>query len=277
MSTTHLLAADKQKTPLSGTGISSRCHTPYGALPCHDGPVVAYCGEPRDSGMDRYHLGNGHRVYNPVLMRFQSSDGLSPFGKGGINAYGYCAGDPVNYSDPRGRSRNGTGTAPRTWLLGLTVPDKDAFAKGAMVAASANTAIGAVARTFVEAVNRETTPVGQYVEKSKEWRTANTLLLYSGGTGIVLHLLESGPTNFTPVEFGMTAAGASGAFMLYRPALVDAVKKVGTDYTLWPKVLARTAYEVSGAGLAVEWLSGIGQNFREGYQVIPGDDLQEIG
>ena len=36
-------------------------------------------------------------------MRFNSPDTLSPFGKGGINAYAYCAGDPVNRSDPSGR------------------------------------------------------------------------------------------------------------------------------------------------------------------------------
>jgi hypothetical protein len=35
-------------------------------------------------------------------MRFHAPDTLSPFGKGGINAYMYCAGDPVNHSDPSG-------------------------------------------------------------------------------------------------------------------------------------------------------------------------------
>ncbi|MFA1026632.1 MULTISPECIES: RHS repeat-associated core domain-containing protein [Pseudomonas syringae group] len=48
-------------------------------------------------------MGNGYRAYNPVLMRFNSPDSLSPFGKGGLNAYAYCAGDPVNRSDPDGR------------------------------------------------------------------------------------------------------------------------------------------------------------------------------
>ncbi|KPY35049.1 Uncharacterized protein ALO52_00166 [Pseudomonas syringae pv. primulae] len=35
-------------------------------------------------------------------MRFNGTDDLSPFGKGGLNAYAYCAGDPVNRSDPSG-------------------------------------------------------------------------------------------------------------------------------------------------------------------------------
>ncbi|GLO10669.1 hypothetical protein PPUJ20005_46380 [Pseudomonas putida] len=39
-------------------------------------------------------------------MRFYSADSWSPFGKGGINAYGYGAGDPVNGTDPTGHMFN---------------------------------------------------------------------------------------------------------------------------------------------------------------------------
>jgi RHS repeat-associated protein len=49
-----------------------------------------------------YFLGNGYRVYNPRLMRFHSPDSWSPFGAGGLNAYMYCLGNPVNASDPTG-------------------------------------------------------------------------------------------------------------------------------------------------------------------------------
>lgn len=35
-------------------------------------------------------------------MCFQSPDSQSPFGAGGLNCYAYCAGDPVNFSDPSG-------------------------------------------------------------------------------------------------------------------------------------------------------------------------------
>jgi len=37
-------------------------------------------------------------------MRFTSPDGLSPFGKGGRNAYAYCEADPMNNVDPSGHS-----------------------------------------------------------------------------------------------------------------------------------------------------------------------------
>lgn len=49
-----------------------------------------------------YHLGNGYRAYSPALARFTSPDFLSPFGRGGINTYAYCNGDPVNRIDPLG-------------------------------------------------------------------------------------------------------------------------------------------------------------------------------
>jgi RHS repeat-associated protein len=52
-----------------------------------------------------YLLGNGLRAYSPALMRFYSPDTLSPFGKGGLNAYAYCHGDPVNNVDPSGQFR----------------------------------------------------------------------------------------------------------------------------------------------------------------------------
>lgn len=54
--------------------------------------------------MGLYLLGNGVRAYSPQLMRFCSTDALSPFHRGGLNAYAYCLGDPVNRNDPSGRT-----------------------------------------------------------------------------------------------------------------------------------------------------------------------------
>jgi len=39
-----------------------------------------------------------------MLMRFLSPDDWSPFAQGGLNCYAYCQGDPVNKSDPTGRT-----------------------------------------------------------------------------------------------------------------------------------------------------------------------------
>ncbi|MBH3387410.1 MULTISPECIES: RHS repeat-associated core domain-containing protein [Pseudomonas] len=67
--------------------------------------ALGYAGERIDRISGCYPLGAGRRSYSPVLMRFTSSDALSPFGDGGGNGYAYCSGDPVNYNDPTGKTR----------------------------------------------------------------------------------------------------------------------------------------------------------------------------
>ncbi|MDH0357055.1 RHS repeat-associated core domain-containing protein [Morganella sp. GD04133] len=82
--------------------------SPYGS----GNPVdllPGFNGERCDPVSGSYHLGNGYRAYNPVLMRFNCPDSLSPFGEGGINPYAYCAGDPVNFTDPSGHMSVGAG------------------------------------------------------------------------------------------------------------------------------------------------------------------------
>ena len=64
---------------------------------------LGFNGEFKEARTHWYLLGNGHRAYNPVLMRFHSPDKLSPFAAGGLNAYTYCVADPVNHRDPTGR------------------------------------------------------------------------------------------------------------------------------------------------------------------------------
>ncbi|PYC39145.1 hypothetical protein DMX05_17170 [Pseudomonas soli] len=63
---------------------------------------VAFNGECAEPLTGNYLLGNGNRNYSPVLMRFHSADPFSPFGQGGLNAYAYCLGDPINNIDPSG-------------------------------------------------------------------------------------------------------------------------------------------------------------------------------
>lgn len=64
--------------------------------------TLGFTGERTGVVTGHYLLGNGHRAFNPVLMRFNSADALSPFGRGGLNSYAYCAGDPVNRVDTAG-------------------------------------------------------------------------------------------------------------------------------------------------------------------------------
>ena len=81
--------------------ISTAIFTVYGFGP-HAEPTLSFTGERRDAISQGFLLGNGQRLYRPGLMRFCSADSLSPFGKGGLNAYAYCQGDPVNYFDRSG-------------------------------------------------------------------------------------------------------------------------------------------------------------------------------
>jgi len=103
-SSTALLATDQQRSVLhqvTGNQQTSRAYTVYGFSPAHLN-LPGFNGAQRDTITGHYLLGNGYRAFNPVLMRFNSADSLSPFGEGGLNAYAYCVGDPVNRVDPTG-------------------------------------------------------------------------------------------------------------------------------------------------------------------------------
>ncbi|MDE9553219.1 RHS repeat-associated core domain-containing protein [Xenorhabdus bovienii] len=77
-------------------------YSPWGSIAESEIVGPRFNGEHWDASSSRYLLGNGYRGYSPELMRFTAPDSWSPFGAGGINAYTYCDGDPVNLSDPSG-------------------------------------------------------------------------------------------------------------------------------------------------------------------------------
>jgi len=87
--------------------IRALSYTAYGHHSGMLGLLLGFSGEPKNAVLHAYALGNGHRFYSPILMRFCSADGLSPFGKGGLNAYCYCEGDPINNVDPTGKMGTG--------------------------------------------------------------------------------------------------------------------------------------------------------------------------
>ncbi|WP_409293363.1 RHS repeat-associated core domain-containing protein [Pseudomonas sp. KCJK9058] len=83
-----------------------RTYSPYGYHTLVPGisTQLAFNSEHILTRINCYLLGNGKRAYSPVLMRFLNPDPLSPFHRGGLNAYAYCACDPVNRTDPSGYS-----------------------------------------------------------------------------------------------------------------------------------------------------------------------------
>ncbi|WP_122281042.1 RHS repeat-associated core domain-containing protein [Pseudomonas syringae] len=97
-----LLATDQQQSVIAAQGLEF-AYTPYGHRhPSGPASLPGFTGQRVDPVTGHYLLGNGYRAFNPVLMRFNSPDSLSPFGEGGVNAYGYCEADPVNRVDPGG-------------------------------------------------------------------------------------------------------------------------------------------------------------------------------
>ncbi|BET96288.1 RHS repeat domain-containing protein [Xenorhabdus taiwanensis] len=124
---TNLLGTDSHSSVLvshknDGTQTRYR-YSPYGqqAAEERNPDIPAYNGERIDPVMGTYHLGNGYRAYNPVLMRFNAPDSLSPFGAGGLNAYAYCLGDPINRIDPTGHLSQGNLFGIIGGVIGLVV------------------------------------------------------------------------------------------------------------------------------------------------------------
>lgn len=105
---THLLATDRQHSVLQVLAANGQrapiAYSPYGHRPELNGlmSLLGFNGERPEPITGHYLLGNGYRAFNPVLMRFNSPDSLSPFDEGGLNPYAYGLGDPINHTDPTG-------------------------------------------------------------------------------------------------------------------------------------------------------------------------------
>jgi len=176
--TTFLLSIDRQHSVLGTGRHEARAFSPYGALSTALIPGLAFCGQHPDPLTGCYPLGNGCRFYSPSLRRFISSDSLSPFGKGGIHAYAYCGGDPVNRHDPSGAESYSVGLR-----VGLTV-------------SSATTGGGAIIRTARNIVgHRRDVKINQgeiprpvnyqgHKELSHKDRVANLHHLITGVSGV---------------------------------------------------------------------------------------------
>ena len=98
-----ILHTDDTNTVL---GVSPKliAYSPYGYIAREKTvALLAFHGQLLDPITHAYFLGNGHRMHHTSISRFGKADTLSPFDKGGINAYAYCFGDPINREDPTGR------------------------------------------------------------------------------------------------------------------------------------------------------------------------------
>ena len=96
--------------------------------------MLGFNGERYDPLTRTYALGQGYRSYSPALMRFQAPDDLCPFGQGGLNAYAYCAGDPVNFVDTSGHAPTAAQLQAKRMQMGLdSISGSDRYQQAPLV------------------------------------------------------------------------------------------------------------------------------------------------
>ncbi|WP_411562640.1 RHS repeat-associated core domain-containing protein [Pseudomonas shirazensis] len=202
--TVTLLGCDAQGSVRleADNSVRSRHYTAHGAEPEDpaNGPY-GYAGERREP-LTGWYIPGGYRPYDPLVMGFLSPDSESPFGRGGLNPYTYCGGDPVNRIDPDGH-------AWWKWLVagvglvlgavavvasfGTAAPAVAAIAAGGIGAltASGASAIGAAA---LGAISLGTGLASTVLEATGyDQKAASILGWVSLGTGLVGSALEIAP------------------------------------------------------------------------------------
>ncbi|WP_144936580.1 RHS repeat-associated core domain-containing protein [Pseudomonas alabamensis] len=181
-----------------------RSYTTHGAekdvLQPDDNPF-GFAGERREP-LTGWYIPAGYRPYDPLLMIFLAPDSLSPFGRGGLNAYAYCAGDPVNRIDPDGHGW-------LTWLVagvglalgvvatvasfGAAAPAFAAVYAGGLSALTASGAMAMGAATL-GAISLGTGIASTVLEAvDKDSKAASVLGWVSLGTGLLGSGLEMAP------------------------------------------------------------------------------------
>lgn len=256
-----LLAPDQQQTilaELDRTGPNRLAYTPYGF---QSGLLTAqsrlgFNGQLNERPTGWYHLGNGHRVYNPVLMRFHSPDRLSPFGKGGVNAYAYCGGSPINRVDPSG----GWWVSAVGQAIGTIV---GALFAGAASIRTANAVVSRQALTFSS-------------------RLANVLSFHGGTTALAVRplgipaavsaavpgLMQRAAVGGNAISQALTFSG--GAISNLNLARATLSRARDTGQSLW-RVAGETAMEVSGMNLVLRRPIG-----RVPHRVVTDTPLENV-
>jgi hypothetical protein len=173
---------------------------------------------------------------------------MSPFSKGGLNTYAYCAGDPVNRADPSGAS----------WL--------SKSISGISMFSSSVTLGGAVTRTARNVVTRLQSQHtnAPYVEPSLRSRIGNTSLFYTGAMGVggtALSGVEQGwignvlTNNGQRLGVGNAIGNINGGLFSNAEAAQVVWRGVGQPGVSAGRVAWETLYEVTGVRMVAEGAS----------------------
>lgn len=219
-------------------------YTPYGFSPRSAQSALRLAGQWYDPLTGNYLLGNGYRSYHPTLMRFSSSDRPSPFADGGLNSYAYCAGDPVNRTDPSGASP--VSTVPP----GASLPRHYT----ARIATAVGSGAGVAIKLVEIAKQHQSAPNGYLSPVVRARNIAGTYALASGLVSDVIEVFlpPQAATRVGPVDsLGLAAAGLFGTDALI--GLASAVAREGLAGVRVPwRSLAYAAGEVTLLGPALD-------------------------
>lgn len=195
------------------------------------GVLPGFNGERPDPVSGTYHLGNGYRAYNPVLMRFNCPDSLSPFGAGGINPYAYCAGDPVNFTDPSGHISWIGWLGIGLGVLGILGALGAIFTAGASLIA---TTIATAATVGVAGGAITSTGVIMAAVGSATAIVAGTASFVADATGIASGVTEeSNPKASSILGWVSLGSGVVGLATAIMPMASQGIKKVGAFVGDW--------------------------------------------
>ncbi|WP_122574060.1 RHS repeat-associated core domain-containing protein [Pseudomonas viridiflava] len=194
----HLLGTDQSNSVLHSISLRQReafAYSPYGTSTPKNPPYLpGYTGQAPDPITGHYQLGNGARAFNPILMRFNSPDTLSPFGKGGLNTYGYCWGDPIGRTDP-------TGHFPIEGALGMLSVRVKKLGNAVTTTAGMTSEDGFI-RTVSKALRRNTiapepmSPTRKYIDDAVQNLDAESPFIKKLAS-VNLNLASHGDTNLT--------------------------------------------------------------------------------
>ncbi|QCI10927.1 RHS repeat-associated core domain-containing protein [Pseudomonas putida] len=203
---TTLLGCDAQGSVRveADNSLRSRRYTAHGAEPGQASPAdnpFGYTGERREP-LSGWYIPAGYRPYDPLLMIFLAPDSESPFGRGGLNAYAYCGGDPVNRIDPDGHAWWNwlvagiglvLGAVATVASFGAAAPAFAAVAAGGLGALTASGAASITVATL-GAVSLGTGIASTVLEAvDKDSKAAGILGWVSLGTGLAGTALEIAP------------------------------------------------------------------------------------